>query len=40
MRDDKAYFARLATFCYDRAMRATCPKWRTRWFDAFEVATA
>jgi hypothetical protein len=34
------YYLRLRDFAWDRAHRATSAVWRTRWFDAFDVADA
>lgn len=35
---NRSYWNLLASFCWYRAHKATDPRWRTRYFDAFEVA--
>jgi hypothetical protein len=40
MKRDREFYDRFADYCWRRAHKATSAKWRTVWFDCFEVATA
>ncbi len=34
----KSHFEKVRQFCWVRAHKSTSPKWRTFWFDHFEIA--
>ncbi len=38
MKRDREFYDKFAAFCLNRAHKATSAKWRTLYFDCFEVA--